>query len=251
MDVVNLLLVFIIILFVAALLFLFARRLRAGYRPGLRPLPAYDALANQVGRAVESGRRVHFAIGRASLIGTAAPTSVAALKALDYLAQDGCLSGVPPVATVGEGTLLPAAQDSLRFAYEQTARPAEFSPQMVQFLAAEGFPMAYAAGVTEVIHRGGVGSNIMMGRFDSEVAIITEAGSRAKVEQVIGSDNPIALSVAAVVTDDVLIGEEMLASGAYLEGRPAQVASLQTQDLLRLLICGAILVVALVRVVIG
>jgi hypothetical protein len=251
MDVVNLLIVFIIILFTAALLYLFARRLRAGYRPGLRPLPAYAVLSNQVGRAVESGRRVHFAAGRASLIGPAAPTSVAALKALDYLAQDGCPSGVPPLATVGEGTLLPAAQDSLRFGYAQAARPGDFSPQMVQFLAAEAFPMAYAAGVTEVIHRGGIGSNIMMGRFGSEVAIITEAATRARVEQVIGSDDPVALGVAAVVTENVLIGEELLASGAYLEGQPAQVASLQTQDLLRLLVGGAILLVALVRVVTG
>jgi hypothetical protein len=251
MDVVNLLIVFIIILFTAALLYLFARRLRAGYRPGLRPLPAYAVLSNQVGRAVESGRRVHFAAGRASLIGPAAPTSVAALKALDYLAQDGCPSGVPPLATVGEGTLLPAAQDSLRFGYAQAARPGDFSPQMVQFLAAEAFPMAYAAGVTEVIHRGGIGSNIMMGRFGSEVAIITEAATRARVEQVIGSDDPVALGVAAAVTENVLIGEELLASGAYLEGQPAQVASLQTQDLLRLLVGGAILLVALVRVVTG
>jgi hypothetical protein len=251
MDVVNLLIVFIIIIFTAALLYLFARRLRAGYRPGLRPLPAYAVLSNQVGRAVESGRRVHFAVGRASLIGTAAPTSVAALKALDYLAQDGCPSGVPPLATVGEGTLLPAAQDSLRFGYAQAARPGDFSPQMVQFLAAEAFPMAYAAGVTEVIHRGGIGSNIMMGRFGSEVAIITEAATRARVEQVIGSDDPVALGVAAAVTENVLIGEELLASGAYLEGQPAQVASLQTQDLLRLLVGGAILLVALVRVVTG
>jgi hypothetical protein len=251
MDVVNLLIVFIIILFAAALLYLFGRRLRAGYRPGLRPLPAYTVLTNQVGRAVESGRRVHFAAGRAGLAGTAAPTSVAALKALDYLAQDGCPSGVPPVVTVGEGTLLPAAQDSLRAAYAQTARPADFSPQMAQFLAAEAYPMAYAAGVTEVIHHGGVGSNIMMGRFGSEVAIITEAAARARVEQVIGSDDLEALSVAAVVTDNVLIGEELLASPAYLEGLPAQVASLQTQDLLRLLVGGAILLVALVRLVTG
>jgi hypothetical protein len=251
MDVIDLLIVSIIILFTAALLYLFSRRLRAGYRPGLRPLPPFAVLSDQVGRAVESGRRVHFAIGRAGLTGPAAPTSVAALKALDYLAQDGCPSGVPPVVTVGDGTLLPAAQDSLRSAYAQTARPADFSPQMAQFLAAEGFPMAYAAGVTHVIHQGGVGSNIMMGQFGAEVGIITEAASRARVEQVIGSDDPVALSVAAVVTDNVLIGEELLASGAYLEGRPAQIASLQTQDLLRLLVAGAILLVALVRLVIG
>lgn len=250
MDVLNLL-ALIVITFVAALMVVFARRLRAGHEVGLRPLPSYTALTTQVGRAVESGRRVHFALGRASLMGPAAPTSVAALKSLDYLAEGACASGIPPLVTVGEGTLLPAAQDSLRYAYQKAGRATDFSLTAAQFIATEDFPMAYAAGVTEAIHHGLVGSNLMMGRFGSELGIITEAATRARVEQVIGTDDPMALGVAAAVTDNLLIGEELLAAGAYLEGSPAQIASLQAQDILRLLVIGAIFLAALVQLVIG
>jgi hypothetical protein len=251
MDTLNLLAVLLIVLITAVLMFLFARRLQAGEQVGLRPLASYTAVATQVGRAVESGRRVHVALGRASLIGPATPTSVAALKALDRLAEDACASGVPPLVTVGEGTLLPAAQDSLRQAYSRAGRAEEFSLGAAQLLAAETFPMTYAAGVTEVIHRGGVGSNLMVGRFGPEIGIIVEAAARAKVDQIIGSDDPVALSIGATVTDNLLIGEELLASAAYLEGQPAQIASLQVQDILRFLVIGAIIIVALVQLVIG
>jgi hypothetical protein len=66
---------------------------------------------------------------------------------------------------------------------------------------------------------------------------------------VIGTDNPGALAVAAAVTDHLLIGEELFAAGAYLEGKPAQVASLQLQDLLRLIIILAILGLAVSRLI--
>ena len=44
---------------------------------------------------------------------------------------------------------------------------------------------------------------------------------------------PTALAVAMTVTEDVLIGEELFATSAYLEGKPSQIASLQLQDILR------------------
>ena len=107
---------------IGAVLFLFTRRVQAGQVVGLRPLRGIQSLTSQIGRAVESGRRVHFGLGRAALNRSTSPTSLAALAALDHLAEDGCASDVPPLVTVGEGTLLPAAQDQLRGAYEEAGR---------------------------------------------------------------------------------------------------------------------------------
>ena len=243
------LLAVVIIISSGAVLFILTRRIQSGNEVGLRPLASYDALKSQVGRAVESGRSLHFALGRASLAETNGATSIAALTALDYLAQDGCPSGVPPLVTVGEATLLPAAQDQLRGGYEQANRGGEFSPRMAQFLAPASSPFTYAAGASEMIQHAHVGSSLLMGHFGPEIAIMTEAAARQKMDQVIGSDDPVAISIATAMTDHVLIGEEMFAAAAYLEGEPEQIASLQLQDLLRLIIAVSILLAALVNLI--
>jgi hypothetical protein len=62
---------------------------------------------------------------------------------------------------------------------------------------------------------------------------MVEAASRQAIDQVVGTDDPTALAVATAATDNVLIGEELFATSAYLEGSASQVASLQLQDILR------------------
>lgn len=251
MNVASASLILIIFLVVAAALFLLRRRIESGVEPGLRPLPGYIALKSQIGRAVESGRRVHFALGRASLVGTANPTSLASLAALDSLARDGCASGVPPLVTVGEATLLPAAQDSLRAGYSRASRADEFSLSSAQLLAPESAPYAYAAAAADLMTHQEVGSSLMLGRFGGEMALMSEAAARADMEQVIGSDDPLALSVGAAVTDHLIIGEELLAAHAYMDGRSDQLAALQLQDIFRLIIISLILIFTLIGLVVG
>ena len=66
---------------------------------------------------------------------------------------------------------------------------------------------------------------------------------------VIGTDDPTALAVAVTVTDDVLIGEELFATSAYLEGKASQIASLQLQDILRWIVVLFILGTAVYQLV--
>jgi hypothetical protein len=245
------LLVVVITLFTAALILLLLRRLRAGRTFGLRPLPAYEALGRQMGLAVESGRRLHVTMGRAPLHSEAGPTSVAALQVLEHLAEAGSSSGIPPRATVGEGTLLPVAQDTLRRAYEAAGRGDVFHLREVEFLADQAFPITYAAGVTTIIHRDDVANNVAVGRFGSEMGILAEAARRSRMMQVLGSDDPTAVALATAFSNNVLWGEELFAAGAYLDGDPAQVASLRAQDVLRWLVSLALLLVALWQLVVG
>jgi hypothetical protein len=247
----NVLFALIIIVVVALLLLIFTRRQRNGRSHGIRPLPAAASLSNQVGEAIESGRQLHVSLGQASLVGPANPTSIAAIHILDYLAKDGCASGTPPLTTVGDGTLLPIAQDSLRKAHEAAGRLNEYKPSMTQFLAADSDPYAYAGGIASILQQGKTSSNLLVGRFGPELAIPAEIAARKNMEQVIGTDDPSALAVATAVTDNVLIGEELFAAGAYLESEPGQMASLQVQDILRWLIIITILTLALGQLLAG
>ncbi len=250
MSFLNILALLIAIL-VGAVLYLFTRRIQAGEVVGLRPVRGFQSLTNQIGRAVESGRRVHFSLGRAPLNSTTSPTSLAALAALDFIAQDGCASDVPPIVTVGEGTLLPAAQDQLRGAYRQAGRSSDYANTMVEFVAPETNPMSYAAGVSDTVQHNDIGSNLLMGHFGAEIGIILEAAGREDAEQIVGSDDPVALAVGAAMSDDLLIGEELFAAGAYMTGSPSQIASLQVQDILRLIIVAAVFLFGFINLLLG
>ena len=73
--------------------------------------------------------------------------------------------------------------------------------------------------------------------------LLTEAGQRAKVTTVAGSDLPAAQAMLFATADHPLIGEDLFAGNAYLNRGPARLAhlaSLRAQDWMRVLICGAI-----------
>jgi Domain of unknown function (DUF6754) len=225
-----------ILLVLLLFLFLLTRSVRAGRTAVLRPLSSLDGLEGQIGRAVESGRQLHLTLGQASLVGNANPTSVSATAVLDRLAKEGSANGTPPLVTVGDGTLLPLAQGSLQHALAQAGRSSDFDLSYTQFVAHNTDPFAYSAGVGALLQQQRVISNVMVGRFGPELVIMAEAANRQNIEQVIGTDDPTALAVATAVTDNVLIGEELFATAAYLEGTPSQIASLQLQDILRWII---------------
>ena len=247
----NALVALIAIVVVALLLLIFTRRQHISRSLRLRPLQACATLSNQVGEAIESGRQLHVSLGQGSLIGAANPASIAAVHILDYLAKDGCASGTPPLTTVGDGTLLPLAQDSLRQAHAAAGRLNDYKPAMTQFLAADTDPYAYVGGIAAILQHGETSSNLLVGRFGPELAIPAEIAARKNMVQVIGTDDPSALAVATAVTDDVLIGEELFAAPAYLEDSPSQAASLQVQDILRWLIIITMIALALGQLLAG
>jgi hypothetical protein len=217
----------------------------------LRPIAGYKNLANQLGRAVESGGRLHFSLGRARLNEGESIQSLAAIKVMDRLAKDASAAESPPTVTVGEGTLLAAAQDSLRSAFSAAGRPSNYDPSSARFMAPQENPYVYGAGVTYVIHSEPVAGNILVGQFGPEVALMLEAGNRKDVDQVLGTNDPEALAIGAAVTENLLIGEEFLASGAYLEKTSAQIASIRAQDLFRWLAIAALVVSALLTLLGG
>lgn len=251
MDQVSIVITLLIVLVGSMVLYLLTRLIRLGRSVAFRPLKGFTALRSQSGKAVEQGRGVHFSIGRGSLAGKATVTSTAALSALDYLTEDGCASDAPPLTTAGASTLFIAGQDSLRSAYEEADRSEDYQPNLVHFISSEQFAMTYAAGASDAVNRGDLGSNIILGRLGSEIVVITEAAERSRMEQVIGSDEPEALAVATLATDKILLGEELFAVGAYLKQEAAQLASLQFQDILRVIIIVAILLAALFNIVVG
>lgn len=251
MELVSAIVVLLVAVGGAGLLYLLSSRIRAGRKIGLRSLDAYTALRRQSAKSVEAGRGLHFSIGRANLAKVSNPSGVAAVSVLDYVNNHAASSDIHPLTTAGDGSMFLAAQDSLRGAYRKVGRISRISPSQTQYIAADDQAMAYAAGASSIVSQGKLKSNLLIGRFGAEIAILTEAAEREGMDQVIGSDDPTALAIAVLATDKVLLGEELFAAGAYLHSEPVQIASLQLQDILRVLAVVGILLVALFNLVVG
>ena len=73
----------------------------------------------------------------------------------------------------------------------------------------------------------------MAGQFGPEVLLLTEAQRRSGAQQIAGSSDYEAVALMFITADHTLIGEEIFASGAYLERRRTHIASLLAQDGLR------------------
>lgn len=218
---------------------------RGGFRPSLRPLGGYALFEQQIGQAVESGGRVHISIGPNSIIGEETGAALAALAMLDLAARAAVISDLPPVATTGNATSLPVVSDTIRRAYERERMFERFHPSSARLVALD--PTALAGGITSIIPDEEVRTNILFGSFGPEVALATEAGRRKRILQTLGSDRLEAQAVGYTMADHVLIGEEMFAARAYLSAEPTATAGLITQDVLRWLVTGLIVLGALLQ----
>ena len=239
----------VVVLSLPIAMWVFGVAMRRGRLPQLRSLSAFDALRGQLGRAVESGRPFHISIGTGGLVGDEALMTLAGASIIDSFSQEAADAGVSPTVTVADGSALILAQDTLRRPHTRRGDLTGYDPLNVQMLGMQ--PMQYAAGANDFLSHTQPVSNVMIGSFGPEVALIADAGMKQSLTQVAGSADVRALAVLRPSADHLLIGEEIFAAGAYFDQRPAQVARLRAQDVARFILIALILIAALLRTALG
>ncbi|MBN1977129.1 MAG: hypothetical protein JW918_06975 [Anaerolineae bacterium] len=218
-------------------------------RVKIRPLTSFQDLQGETGRAAESGGTIHIALGNGGLIGEDAVTSLAALEVVEELADTAILYNAPPIITVGDPTLLPLAQDTLRRAHERHGLVKRYNPNQVRFIAPS--PVAYAAGAASVVMTENVMSNAMIGAFGPEVSLLVDAGARRNLPQLAAAASPDAIGALYPATDRLAVGEELYAAGAQMVEKGRYAISLQAQDILRLILAGFIAMTAALAFVVS
>jgi hypothetical protein len=227
------------------LLLITNRRIRERGRPQLRSIPGYDAVQEYLGRAAESGRRVHVSMGTGGIGTSVTAESLAGLTVLEHIAAHALATGLEPVVTVSDPSLLPVAQDVVQKACVAQGYPEGHDPACVRFISSD--KVAYAAGVGDILGHGQVAANVMVGSFGDEFLLMSEVGARNGLIQVAGTTSSQILPFMYASADQTLIGEEIFAAGAYLLGKTSHLASLVTQDWLRTAIIFTIVVGIVVR----
>lgn len=228
-----------LLLFVPLMLF-FASRVRSGHQASLRRIPAFEAIPDLMGRAAESGQALHVGLGSGGVGGEDTASALAGLTVLGYLAEQAAVFDCPPVVTVADMALLPVAQDVVRNGYLRQNRLRGYRPTTVRFLGT--LATVYATGVMDILAHERIMANAMIGAVGNEYLLIGETGAKHEINQIVGTSNVGTLPFVFATADEALIGEEMFAGGAYLSRLPEHIGCLLTQDWMRLLLAGIILV---------
>jgi len=243
----QLLLALLFLLMFAGLVAFFTVRARVGSKPTLRRIKAFDVMKGLVGRAVESGRTLHVSLGVGSMAGQTTADSLAGLSVLGYLSEQAAETGIPPVVSMADPTVMLFAQNGVRTAHTDSPAGVEEAAQQVRLIAPQ--PAAYAAGVMNILDSDEVDGTVLVGKFGDEYLLMGETAARHRMAHIGGTSDPNTLPFIYASAQEMLLGEEIYAAGAYLKNIPAHIGSLVAQDTMRwvvaLVMLGGVLVATL------
>lgn len=197
----------------------------------LREILAFSKLGRAIGLSVEAGTRLHLSLGRSSIINPESASALVGLSALERISKVSLFSDKPPLATSGDNTTAILSQDVLREVYRSIKADSRFDPYMGQLAGLT--PISYAVGTIPVIYDEQVSTNVLLGHFGSEVGLILDAAERTGSISLAGSDNIPAQAVIYAAAREPIIGEEIFATGAYLNSGATHTNSVLVQDIAR------------------
>ena len=209
----------------------------------LREITAFNQLRGNIDLAVEDGSRLQISLGSGGLLGPQATSVYAGLSLLREVARIAADSDQPPIATSGEGLQAILSQDVLRRTYQEIDLPEEYQPLLGRVTGLT--PLAYGAGSMPLVLDNYASATTLLGSFGEEAGLITAATQRRSAFTIGGTESLAGQSILFASTDQPLIGEELYATGAYLDAGPAHHASLRVQDILRWLLIFTIALLAL------
>ncbi len=238
-------LVGITLLVVFVILILLFAGLRDRWPVVLRPIESFRLLGQRIERAVEAGQRVHLSLGTGSVIGSDSAPALAGLAVLGKVARETSMSDRPVVVTAGDGAMTLLAQDTLRAAYNEAGAKDRYRATSGRLLAPT--PFSYIAGLPVLLASEDVSVHMLIGSFGAEGALGADFGERNRIFVLAGTDDVQSQALLFATADHPLIGEEVFASGAYLNVGHLHRSSIRAQDVVRLLVVVAILIGTLLR----
>ena len=197
----------------------------------LRRVAGLDAIEEAIGRSTEMGKP-HFAT-----IGTGLfdHWTLAAIAMLEFQAHICARTETQLIVPCGGSTntfiTRPVALDVVKNAYIAEGKD-EFDEKDMPFLAG-GKGWAFGAGTVAMIQKLKPGGLVLTGAYGSVALHIAEQASQQGVMTIASGSYMGNVAALACAADYTMIGEEVLAAGAYLTRDPAKIASIRTQDILK------------------
>ncbi|MCP4684127.1 MAG: hypothetical protein GY867_01660 [bacterium] len=205
---------------------------RSRKRFKMREIAGLKAVEEAIGRATEMARPLIFTPGWGGDIQR--PTTIASMNILGHVAQVTASYDCPLVYPTHDPVIMSVAQEVVRESYLKAGYPDRMREDDISYVSSSQF--GYAAAVDGMISRLKPASIFLLGTFEAESLILAETGNSVGAIQIAGTDSTIQLSFFIVACDYTLIGEELFAASGYLSKDPSILASVQSQDILKVLI---------------
>ena len=199
----------------------------------LRRIGAYEIVPALVGNAIEADRPIHLSLGSAGLGGASTLLSIASAEFAYHMIERAAIGDTSPIVTLSDASVLPMAQDSLRRAYQSRGLGAGYKSINARWYPAGSRSLAFAAAITALMGDDRVSSNVMVGSYGPELALIMDASKRRSLPIIAVSDQLEGQAVAYALADYPLIGEEVFASPSYLSGKVTETSRAVIVDVLR------------------
>jgi len=229
--------VFITMVLSTATLFYFISTSKKGTFPFIRSLPGLAAMDEAIGRATEHGKPVLFLSGLGDVDNI---QTLAALSILSRVSEKAAQYDTPLIMPNISSVTMVTAQEVVKESHLRAGRPDTYQPDNIYYVSDEQF--AFVAHTNGVMERLRPAANIYMGAFYGESLILAETGHATGAIQIAGTAETSQIPFFVVACDYCLIGEELYAASAYLSKDPKQMASIQGQDALRVLMFAIILI---------
>jgi hypothetical protein len=217
--------VFVFVIIFGILTVLFVYLARRGADLYVRPLAGIEEVDDAIGRATEMGRPILYVLGLgyADQIAT-----IASFTILGRVAKRVAEYQTKLIVPVHDPVVMSVAQEVVKTAYYDAARPDDYNEDIVFFVTSLQF--AYVAAVNGMMLRERPATNVYMGKFFAESLLLAETGAVAGSIQIAGTDEIAQIPFFIVACDYTLIGEELYAASAYLGREPILLGSLKAQD---------------------
>jgi hypothetical protein len=145
-------------------------------------------------------------------------------------------------------TVMELARDLVESQYQLEGKPEAFNIDDMPFLSGRQF--AWASAYCGMMMREKPATNIMVGVQYASAVYISEVGHEVGAMVISGTTYLSNIACLSASSDYVMIGEEMLAAGAYLSKDIGQLSTIRTQDLGKVILL-AILALGLVFLTAG
>ncbi|UCH31887.1 MAG: hypothetical protein JSV05_00325 [Candidatus Bathyarchaeota archaeon] len=208
--------------------------------PKIRNIPGLEAIEEAVGRATEMGRPIAFTTGLGGIRDQYYYQTIAGLNILGYTSELAAKYGAKLIYYPYDPTIMPMAVDVMEQSYIRAGKSDEFNPENIEYLGGDQFPWAF--GVLGRTYREKIAASIHMGPFWAESLILAESGFYSGAIQIAGTANYHQIHFFVVAADYALIGEELMAAGAYLSKDPTQIGSLWGADFSKITTVALILI---------
>jgi hypothetical protein len=236
-------LILLTLIIMAVIAFLDRKRIKINFRH----LPSLDTLQKAINLVVEGGKGMHISLGRGNSLSPQFAGSLMSLHFLKILARQ-CLNGdIPPLATSGDGLLNILSQETMDSASAAAQLPEDYEQYGSQVTGVT--PFSYTVGTMIAQRDENQAVMVIAGYYGAEVALIADMAERSRSHTISGTDDVTAQAMLFVTTRAPLIGEEFFAAGAYIHGNLLHTTSIKTQDLLRILLSGSLIVGVILKVV--